>query len=328
MTVKLCVCHSLAEIGPAERWSALRARAPASITASRPWLSAAAATTDRCARPHLLTVQDDERLLGLLALTVKQHDDRVRVQFAGCPNNDLSDLLAEPGHEAIVGELIVAELARIVARGWSISLTSVDPDGLLHRTASRTGLLSWTSDGCAPTVDLRGPWREAASRARRAQWDRRMRALTKIGPVELCRLEGDPLRKQLTTFLTLRAARRAVRGHQDLPPTAFLTHAVKELAPDGRCILMELRVNGDTVASDLYLIEESVALMWLRGLNPSWERFSCGHLLLRASADAFEREGFDTLDMGRGDEPYKAYFGAQKRVLLHATAGAMTPGED
>jgi CelD/BcsL family acetyltransferase involved in cellulose biosynthesis len=328
VTVRLRVCHSLAEIGPAERWNALRARAPASITASRPWLSAAAATTDRHARPHLLTVQDDERLLGLLALTVKQHDDGAHVQFAGCPNNDLSDLLAEPGHEAIVGDLIVAELARIVARGWSISLTSVDPDGLLYRTASRTGLLSWTSDDCAPIVDLRGPWREAASRARRAQWDRRMRALSKAGPVELRRLEGDPLRDQLATFLRLRAARRAVKGHQDLPPTAFLTHAVNELAPDGRCILMELRVNGDPVASDLYLIEQSVALMWLRGLDPSWQRFSCGHLLLRASAEAFERKGFDTLDLGRGDEPYKAYFGAQKRVLLHGSAGAMAHRTD
>ena len=148
-----------------------------------------------------------------------------------------------------------------------------------------------------------------------------MRRLREIGPVELRRVEGAALRGELSTFLRLRTARRAIKGHDDLPPTAFLKQAVNELAPSGHCILMELRVNGTPVAADLYLVDRPVALMWLRGLDPGWQRFPCGHLLLRASADAFAQAGFDTLDLGRGNEPYKEYFGAQKRVLLHAAAG-------
>ena len=321
MSVRLRVCHTVADIGDVERWSALRARPPASITGSQGWLNAAAVTVDHGSRPYLLMVEDDDRLIGLMALTVDQHDNGAHVRFSASPNNDLSDLLADPGHEHTVGNLIVSELARIVARGWSLSLDSVDPDGLLHRTAGDTDLLSWSSDECSPTMDLRGPWRDAVSRSRRSQWDRRMRRLREAGPVELCRVEGDALCRELPTFLRLRTVRRAVKGYEDLPPTPFLKQAVNELAPSGHCILMELRVNGTPVAADLYLIDQPVALMWLRGLDPQWQRFPCGHLLLSASADAFAQAGFDTLDLGRGDEPYKAYFGAHKRVLLRATAG-------
>lgn len=322
MSVRLRVCHRLADVGPAERWSALRARPPASITGSQPWLSAAAVTVDRGDRPYLLIVHDDDRLLALMPLKLQEHDGGVRVRFAASPNNDLSDVLAVPGHEVTAGALIVSELERLLARGCSVSLDSVDPHGLLRRIAGERDLFSWSSDECAPAMDLRGPWRDAASPQRRSQWDRRMRRLREAGPVELCRVEGESLSRELPAFLRLRAARRAVKGHDDLPPTAFLTQAASELASSGRCILMELRVNGHPAAADLYLIEHPVALMWLRGLDPRWQRFSCGHLLLRASAEAFAQEGFETLDLGRGDEPYKAYFGAQRRVLLRASAGA------
>jgi CelD/BcsL family acetyltransferase involved in cellulose biosynthesis len=320
MGVRLRTYRDLTQVGGREGWSELRARPPASLTASRGWLSAAALTVDRGSVPYLLAVEDDDRLLGLMTLTLDRDERGARVRFAASPNNDLCDVLSRPGCEQLVGDLILAELARIIARGWSIALESVDPSGLLFAAAGHSNLLSWSQDECAPTVDLQGPWRTAVSGRRGSQWARRMRRLRQAGAVELRQLEGDGVCRELSSFLTLREARRAAKGYQDLPPTAFLTHVVNELAPTGNCILMELLVDGAPVAADLYLIDRPVALMWLRGLDPRWRRFPCGHLLLQASAESLSECGFDTLDLGRGDEPYKALFGAERRVLLRATA--------
>jgi CelD/BcsL family acetyltransferase involved in cellulose biosynthesis len=67
--------------------------------------------------------------------------------------------------------------------------------------------------------------------------------------------------------------------------------------------------------------------MWLRGLDPTWQQFPCGHLLLCWTAERLRREGCAVLDMGRGDEPYKFVFGASDRVLLRGDAVAPTsPG--
>ena len=124
---------------------------------------------------------------------------------------------------------------------------------------------------------------------------------------------------ELPRFVTLREARRqATRREPDQPPTAFFAAVVRELAPIKACAFMEMLVDGSPVASDLYLLDRPSALMWLRALDPDFQSYPCGHLLLRATAEAFASEGYESLDLGRGDEPYKFVFGAEPRELLRA----------
>jgi CelD/BcsL family acetyltransferase involved in cellulose biosynthesis len=316
ITVRECRC--LSEVGPASKWEALRARGPASINGSRGWLTAAFATTHRSTVPVLFAAELRGQLVGLLPLALHDPDLFPTLRFAGAPHNDLNDVLVLPGCEREASAAIVESLAEVEERGWSLCLDDVDPGG--HFAGVRNGsVLEWAPGGRAPVVDLGGPWAAAASGPRRRQWNRRLRRLRDHHSVHVRRLDGEAMVDALPRFAALRAARlRATGRAPDQPPRAFFEAVAQELAPAGACALMEMVVDGDAVASDLYLLDRPVALMWLRALDPGFRRFPCGHLLLRESAEALAADGYESLDLGRGDEPYKYVFGAEPRTLLRA----------
>jgi len=313
-------CASWSEVGPSEAWDALTARAPASLSGSRHWVTAAFAKLHHDALPLLLGVVDGAAgLVGLLPLALFEPRTTPTVRFVGAPHNDLTDLMVLPGHETAVGEVVIERLLAMRDRGWSVRLNDVDPHGALARADRDTRVLSWASDEPAPTVDLSGAWRSAASHRRRGQWDRQLERLSESHVVQFCRIDGRDLWRELPEFLRLREARLHAMGRSiDLPPVAFVEEVIRALAQTGECALTEMRIDGRVAASDLYLLKRQVAMLWLRGLDPSWRRFPCGHLLLRESAEGFASEGFNSLDLGRGDEPYKYLFGAERRVLLQA----------
>lgn len=300
----------------------MHAHPPATLTASTGWLRAAARTVDRDAHPYLLAVHDQTQLVGLLTLTLENERSRPRLRFAGAPNNDLCDLLVRPGHAQAVANLIACELKRCLTRGWSVDLEAIEPGGQLHATLRDMRLFSWSPCEERPLINLHGDWPDIPSTRRRSQWDRKLRRLREQGPVALRRLEGTALLEELPQFLAIRGARRAVKHHDETPPDSFLRAVASELAPTGQCVLMELTVSGVAVAADLYLIDRPIAMMWLRGLDPAWRHFPCGHLLLRATAQALADDDFQALDLGRGNEPYKHYFATTTQVLLRATAPA------
>ncbi|HEU4701228.1 MAG TPA: GNAT family N-acetyltransferase [Conexibacter sp.] len=307
----------MAEVGPDAEWSRLAARPPASVSGSKAWLEAAFAAAHPHATPHLLAVDAGPRLVGLLPLALHMHAAAPTLRFAGAPHNDLSDVLAAPGWEAGVAATVVRHLTALSERGWAVELENLDPDGVL--AAAGPAALQWDGHEPAPVIDLTGPWRQAASGQRRRQWGRRRRRLHEGRRVEVRRLDGPAVVEALPEFVAIRAARLRATGRPlDEPPIAFLEAAVRALAPSGRCMMMDLRVDGRCVARDLYVLEHPTALMWLRALDTAWLRYSCGHLLLHATAEALAAEGYERLDLGRGDEPYKFVFGACRRVLLRA----------
>lgn len=306
---------------PARQWDELVARPPASVNCSRTWVAAALATVDRDRTPHLLGAYRGERLVAMLPLTVDRSTSTPTARFAAWPHNDLGDLVVLPGNED-AATAILDELRAMAARGWVVELDEVDPAGVLAAADRDRGVLEWARADYAPVIDLRGPWRSAASRRRRAQWDRALRRLRARHVVELRRVEGDGVGAALPDFVRL----RALRAHDDphpleMPPLALLDAAVPPLARDGRCACVELRLDGRVVAADLYLLDPPVGLMWLRAMDPAGRPFSCGHLLLRDTAESLAAEGYAALDLGVGDEPYKFVFGAEPRVLLRASIG-------
>jgi CelD/BcsL family acetyltransferase involved in cellulose biosynthesis len=278
-------CVQLAEVGPPAAWDALRARAPASVNGSRRWLTAVFATTHRATQPVLLAAEAGGRLVGLLPLALHDRKEFPTLRFAGAPHNDLNDLLALPGYEQDAARAVVHTLERLHERGWTLSLDDVDPGGHLASVAD-TRVLEWARGGAAPVIDLRGPWLDAASGRRRRQWGRRLRRLQDRHVVRFRRVEGAAMAARMEGFAALREARRRATGREpDQPPARLVDAAVRELAPAGKCALMEMLVDGESAASDLYLLDQDVALMWLRGLDPAFQAYPCGHLLLRATSD-------------------------------------------
>jgi CelD/BcsL family acetyltransferase involved in cellulose biosynthesis len=136
-------------------------------------------------------------------------------------------------------------------------------------------------------------------------------------------LEGADVVRALPEFLRVREARLRAKGRPlDGMPISLIDAVVPRLAAAGSCAFADLRIDGRMVARDLYLLDPPVALLWLRALDIGWRRVPCGHLLLRSTAQELAADGYDVLDLGTGDEPYKFVFGAQRRALLRASLAA------
>src|SRR4051794_15189247 len=318
-SLALRLCPRLSDVGPPEAWAALRARPPASLTASRPWVTAAFEAAHRRATPFLLAVQDADSLVALLTLALHYPSTSPTLRFAGAPRNDMADAITLPGYEEQAAGAIIRELGRLGDRGLAVLLEAVDPRGVLATVDRVHPALRWHAHEPAPVIDLEGGWTSPPTARRRWSWERSLAQLRKTHAVEFRRLEGDALLAAFPDFAALRDARLRFTGRPlDRPPMRFVEDAVARLAADSACVLMEMRIDGRPVASDLYLVDRPVAMMWLRGLDPAWRRHPCGHLLLRESVQAFAAEGFEALDLGRGEEPYKLAFGGERRVLLRA----------
>lgn len=308
---------SLAEIDPRE-WDALTATPPASINVSRDWVAAALATVDRDADPFLIAVRAGGRLLGLLPLVERTANERPVLRFAGAPHNDMTDALVLPGREPEAAAALLESLCSLAAER-SLDLDQLDPSGALAGADRERPRLAWSHAADAPVVDLRSAWECAASPRRRRRWEGELRSLRRDCRVAFRWLERDDALAALPGFERRRELRlREKQRPLDQPPLPLLEAAVGRLAPAGRCAFAELLLDGEPVASDLYMLDRPVAMAWLRALHPDRPKASCGHLLMRETARDLAARGYTALDLGRGEEPYKFLFGARSRRLLRA----------
>ncbi|HET7443905.1 MAG TPA: GNAT family N-acetyltransferase [Solirubrobacterales bacterium] len=323
MTVRVNLHNDVTAVDR-EAWGALTARPPASVTGSMAWLEAALGSTHRGVTPLLLTCEIDSVVVGLLPLAIDASKSPPEASFIGSPYNDLSDILIMPGHEREAAAAILEALCALSADGISVTLHSVDPEGVLATADAGLQVLQWSAERPAPTVTLDRDLEAVVSGRRRRTWGNRLRRLEQAHTVEFRPVEGSAALSALPGFARLRELRRAATGRErERPPVALVDAAVNRLAPDGASVFMDMLVDGVPVARDLYLVEGDVALMWLRGLDPAWQPFPCGHLLLCWTARHLRAGGYEVLDMGRGDEPYKFIFGASRRVLLRGTIEAV-----
>lgn len=314
-------CTRLCDVGHPETWNALTARVPAVVSGSRAWVAAAFETVHQTAVPCLLAVETNSRLVGLLPLALHEPTRAPTLRFAGAPHNDLADLLVLPGYEQAAARAAVKALAAAAALGRSVELEDVDPDGSLANADPSGYALTWAPHDPAPLIDLQGGWMQAISRRRNKRWHRALRQLGERHLVEFRWLERHEAVDALPDFVRLRIARlRATSRPVGRPQVwAFVERVIQQLAPLGQCAFAEMRIDRRPVALDLHVIQQPVSMLWLRALDPAWRRFPCGHLLLLTTAERLEQTGYVTLDLGRGDEPYKFVFGAHRRTLHKAT---------
>jgi len=304
---------------PASQWDALRARPPASLNLSREWAAAALATTDIDAQPRLLAIRRRDRLVGLLPLVLRSRGGGPILGFIGAPHNDLTDLLTLPGEERAAAA-VTLEFLGTWERGTVIDLEDLDPLGTLAIHGQDRRVLEWSASTGAPKIDLRQPWTSIASPRLAKRISTSMERLRAAHSVEISLERGASTVAALPAFISCREARLKAKGRPlDLPPLPLLEDVVGRLAPSGRCALVELRIDGELAAADLYLLDPPVGMMWLRALERKWQKHLSGHLLLYATVKLLGKEGYEVLDLGRGEEPYKFEFGAEARLLLRAT---------
>lgn len=78
---------------------------------------------------------------------------------------------------------------------------------------------------------------------------------------------------------------------------------------------------GAVVAQDLHLGEPRRPLLYMRAFDPEWAALSPGKILLEQVLRILhDKERIETLDSGRGDEPYKMALGGDGTVVLNAAS--------
>lgn len=316
MTLKATSHQNLTEIA-SQHWDLLEARPPATLMMSRDWVTTAFETVDADSEPFLVAARDGAQLVGLLPLARRQGERAPVLEFAGAPHHDLTDLLALPGREAEAAEAVLGFLKEV--DDAEIDLDDIDPTGVLASSDS-DGIVDWRASSSTSVLDLREAWECRVSKRRRKRLNKDMRRLRESHRVEIEQVKGRAVVAALPGFVARRRLHLEARGRPlDQPPVPLLEGVVSRLAPTGRCALVELRVDGVTAAADLLLLDRPVAMSWVCLLEADWRQYSCGNLLLRETALMLRAEGYELLDLGRGDEPYKFEMGAGGGTLLRAT---------
>ncbi len=213
-----------------------------------------------------------------------------------------------------------------MAGGSEAVLADVRPGGVLTGAAAH-------QRGCpAPVVHLCEPDEEFGALACLPGWSRERRRtlrsawrrLERSGDLTVVRV-ADPvsLAAALPVFARSRLASWAHRGRlAELPAMdrhprfpEFLADVGSSLATQGRCLLVCLDLDGESLAQALFFRLPGADLLYMSTYLPKVARFSSSHLLLAEAARMAVAEGVRVVELGRGDEPYKFALGAQPRYL-------------
>lgn len=124
----------------------------------------------------------------------------------------------------------------------------------------------------------------------------------------------------LSDLVRLHSARWAERGEPgvlaDPRVRAFHAEALPRLHAAGLARLHELRIGGEVAGVYYGLLHGASAYAYLGGFDPRFAFESPGTALLGHAIDEAGREGAESFDLLRGQEPYKYEWGAADRPNL------------
>ena len=288
----------------------VRTRPTQDVFVSPAWVRAAWTHLPQLGSPLMLVVGTSSRSWWLPL--AERHDS---LRLAGSPLGDRHDLVGPLGADR--ERAAAAAVNALCEQRVTVRLHAIDRRGALAGVLGQLG--RWTVE-CEPSPLIPT---DAAVRSSGAM--RRLDRLRRRGPTEiLCHRRDDVDPNRVRAFAHARREAWQWRGRQSpeveqLPGFEdFLVEAVVHLAGDDRARIWELRVDGALVAQDLHLGEPCRPLLYMRAFDPQWAPLSPGKVLLEQVLLILHEERIETLDSGRGDEPYKMALGGDRSVVVNA----------
>ena len=243
--------------------------------------------------------------------------ERVRCVGQGELAPDHLDLIAAPGHESDVLELVLGWLRRPGSR-------LVDLDGLAATGSLAQALVANELDRIgAPYTPLPSTGEEyLASRPGqlRSTITRARKRFAKEG-VQLRRVEIDDIERALDQLAALHDERWSeesdfLRAWDRCRAAAVAGAALHEV------VIHELvSSDGEVVATELDLRCGPRLAFYQAGRRIEHEWRGCGSVLRAGLVDRACAEGLDEYDLLRGDERYKADWAGERRELVHCRVG-------
>ena len=265
----------------------------------------------------------DGRLDGLAPAFVWQG----ALLLAGTGPSDRGDWLLAPAAGEQAGALL-AGMADLRPGGVDhMDLRQLSPASWLAAAPAPEG---WVEHSCEDQACLVAPLAGedglgAASARCSANWRYAMRRIVREGG-EVDLAPAGEAGSAMDEFARLHALRWRQRGESGVLADPLLDGLLHDAAPAlaraGLLRLWRLRFGRETVAALLALAGHGTHAYYLSGFDPAWGRLGPSAALVGAAMAGARREGAAGFDFLRGDEPYKARWGARphpmrRRILRH-----------
>ena len=177
-----------------------------------------------------------------------------------------------------------------------------------------------------PTMELSlssvEEWFQSKSRNFRQQMRRSRRKLEDQGArfKVVDALETTP--EDIDVFSSLHRSRWEDRGGSEViteSVTAMLKEVAAEMAGSLRFRLSVIEIRGKTISSHLFLAAGGRVSYWLGGFDETWASYHPGQIAILAAIEHAWRSGDDRVDLGYGDQEYKARFADESEEVTWTT---------
>jgi CelD/BcsL family acetyltransferase involved in cellulose biosynthesis len=92
----------------------------------------------------------------------------------------------------------------------------------------------------------------------------------------------------------------------------------RSFSADGKALIWWLEIDGKPLAADYALLSSDVMFGYQSGIDPEQLEMQPGQLMNLVAMRTALENGYQSYDFLRGDEPYKAHLGAERRPMLTA----------
>jgi CelD/BcsL family acetyltransferase involved in cellulose biosynthesis len=319
----------------APQWTRLEVRASTHVFQMHGWARAWLDTLGACVQPFCVAVWEGDEVVGLAPLGRFKGQRSWCLRFLGAPLNDRNDFLLDPKCAIPARRALVRAIADRHECWGQFEIFQVDSLATDIDFDCRSMALNTVTHAMLepePTVQLSLPesWQEytqSLPKARLKRFDyitRRMLRQTRVRfEFATAALTSIDL---VSHFERLRLECWTKRQRIDQLPreistdgfSQFLREAIGHLGAKGHIAWATLSAEGDILAAALCLLAGCRILIYMRAWDYRFARFSPGTALdWMLIQDAIGR-GFRVFDIGRGNESYKASYGATVSPLSNA----------
>ncbi len=274
---------------------------------------------------HIIKFEQDGEIIGIAPFFVDRWYGVSRLRFIGSGKTctDYVDLVCRPEHQDSLDDVLadylrnsaiaVIELEGTRQERLALKLKSLLQDDFRsdHRVIEPT----WV-------MDLPDSW-DAFMKSVKSSMRRKLRKADKrlaSGECELLSTADNlPLEEGFETFRDLHQLRFVSKGEpgvfSDQNFESFLKEVLPCLAEKGQAEIVLMKYHEQTIGAHFYLIAESGYQYYQSGYSPDHMKLEPGHLMFTAMVKRAILRGDRTYDFLRGNEPYKAMWGAKPSDL-------------
>jgi CelD/BcsL family acetyltransferase involved in cellulose biosynthesis len=293
------------------------------------WALAMQAAYQKSLRPLLFLGYEGGDLVGVASLAIDNSGRNV--SFLAANTGDYCDFLTMPPARALFVDAVFGEIAKLRPRKLALANLPSDSEtpAALQEAGKKHGVYVFLRPAylCAQVqLGTSAQRKQLKSDVSRKQMlKRKLRSLESAGTVSYAHLRSwSSIQPALQAFAAAHNARFIATGRRSSLATPERRHFLEDLArrfSDSGIVTLSILLLNDQPIAWNYGFQFCGSRFWYQPtFAGTWEEHSPGFCLLaRMVIEACDMEDITMIDLGLGDEGYKARFANATRQTLHAT---------